>query len=354
MTWQDRESRYRDSDGRGGGFRAALGRIFGDADNPLGWALTLYRAWGITVRLHLVFLIFIVAELIHASVSSSGLGFQFALFGMVALFLLVLLHEYGHCIACRRVGGEADDILMWPLGGLATCLPPDHWRAHLWTAVGGPLVNVLLIPLFAGAVLVLTGEWRAVLFNPFSPGAGLAAAQLSDGTTPLWLIAVWWLHYANLILLAFNVLVPMYPMDGGRILQAILWRSLGYRRSMEIAVKIGLAAAIAMFVFAIVFGQTILIAIAIFGGITCWAEKKRLEFMGEDWLGGGHEFMPEPNWRGDREPPAPKPDRRKPDIDPEEIDAILAKISRQGMDSLTRTERRKLRRATSTDDRSND
>src|SRR4051812_5136754 len=104
--------------GRSGGdrFRDVMGRIFGDSRNIWGWSLPLYRAWGIQVRLHLLFLFMIGWQLIAALIHGGG-ELQWTAMWIGTLFGLVLLHEYGHCIACRWVGGTADQILLWPLGG---------------------------------------------------------------------------------------------------------------------------------------------------------------------------------------------------------------------------------------------
>src|SRR5213082_3368600 len=75
----------------------------------------------------------------------------FAFYEYVALFGIVLLHEFGHALACRQTGGYADRIVLWPLGGIAFVSPPRRPGAVLWSIVAGPLVNVLLFPLFFSA-----------------------------------------------------------------------------------------------------------------------------------------------------------------------------------------------------------
>jgi len=352
MSWQDRESRFQQHRGwRGGGFGGALRRVFGDGSNPLAWALPLFTVRLVAVRVHVVFVIYVLAELLHAGVRQGQVGVGYSAFAMGALFGLVLAHEFGHVLVCRRVGGDANEILMWPLGGLAMCMPPDRWRAHLATAAGGPLVNVLIVPITAAMLVLLTGSIGAAVFNPFVPGEALAHVRLPGGTSPTWLRLIWWVHFVNMVLLAFNVLVPMYPMDGGRIVQAILWGRMGYRSSMQVSVVIGLVAAGAMFVFGMVFNETMIAAIAIFGGITCWMERQRLQTVGPS--GGGVDlsaaFEHPDAWRDE---PAERPaTRSKREPDPTEIDRILAKISSRGMGSLTRAERRLLRRASGSERR---
>src|SRR5579859_5992575 len=74
----------------------------------------------------------------------------------LALFAIVLTHEFGHALACRSVGGTADTIMLWPLGGVAYVNPPQRPGATLWSIVAGPLVNVALLPIFAGALFSAT------------------------------------------------------------------------------------------------------------------------------------------------------------------------------------------------------
>jgi stage IV sporulation protein FB len=339
-----RES-LRDPDERGG-WRSVARRVFGGSENPLRWGFPLYTAWGILVRVHLFFPVFIAAELIRAVVPN-GPGLLFVAPLMLAFFVLVLLHEYGHCLACRRVGGEADEILMWPLGGLASCTPPHRWDASLWTTVGGPAVNaVLLVPLGL-AVWLLTGETRAAVFNPFAPGAVWILLD-SPGSTALHLlkITLWSFHYANALLLAFNVLIPMYPMDGGRIVHALLWRRLGHRDATRIAAIVGLVAAGVMAVFAIVFSELVLLALALFGGIICYTELQRLKFeqsaddavFAASLAADDETDTPPESKRAEKQ-------RAKAQDEQAEIDRILEKISTSGMDSLSRKERKTLERA---------
>jgi stage IV sporulation protein FB len=335
MGWEDR--RYEPRDG-GGGFRAVLRRIFGDGENFFDWALPLYKAWGIRVKLHLLFVFMIIAELVQ-SVSPTSMGIMHKAIGMVALFSLVLLHEYGHCFACRRVGGTADQILLWPLGGLASCTPPrHHWKPSLIITLGGPAVNLVLWPVFGGVLLLMGAGWDSLVFNPFNPGVAVPRQQ------GLWW--PWWLYYTNAILLIFNMVLPMYPMDGARTVQALLWRNMGYRRATTIMVNVGLVTAVGIGVFAISSGESRMLGLALFGGLTCYNEKRRLAMtVGEDHpaLAGydfdrGYQGMP-----GDEDERAEKAKQKrvkKEQADQVELDRILAKIAATGMGSLSKSEKK--------------
>jgi len=340
-----------DHERTGGGmsrFRQIVGRIFGDAENPLGWALTVGRVSGITVRLHLFFLIYVIAQLLWSIPSSHG-GIGYMALAMSGLFFIVLLHEFGHCFACRKVGGEADDILMWPLGGLASCAPPHNWRAHFVTAAGGPMVNVVIFPLTGGALL-LAGKADAIFFNPFDP---LIAVGTLDSW---WVVGLWWAHYLNLLILAFNVLLPMFPMDGGRLMHALLWRRSSYRQATETTVLVGLVTAGVVGVVAIVSEETLLLAIAIFGGLMCWRERQVIRADADltyapeagtiSGAGFGHVAMEEESPAERKRRERMQKERAKAAKEQAEEDRILAKIAAHGMQSLTRVEKRTLKKAT--------
>lgn len=338
MVW-----RAGDGGSGGGRWRSALGRVFGDGQNPLSWALPLYSAWGIRVRIHIFFILIILFELLGAMVMNRA-GLAFIAPVMFGLFLMVLLHEYGHCIACRAVGGEADEILMWPLGGLAYCRPPHDWRSDLWTTLGGPAVNVVLAAPLGGLVLLLGGGWDALMFNPFEPMAVMSGLGGS-----YWLVIAWSMYFTNAILLAFNVLLPMYPMDGGRILHALLWARMGHARATRIAVSVGLGIAIAVALFSFVTGQTRLLGVAVFGAVTCWMERKRLEMMGgmedEAWRGGGGGAAAGAG-AAERERRRRAKEAERERAEQAEVDRLLDKIRDHGMQSLSGKERKFLERAT--------
>jgi stage IV sporulation protein FB len=347
LGWQDRQFEYGGPDG--GGIGGWFRRVFANGENPLTWAFPIYKVWGITVKIHIFFVIFVVAMLIR-SLAPAQAGFVSTLLMMAGLFGIVLLHEYGHCFACRRVQGEADEIMLWPLGGLASCNPPHRWQAHLVTVVGGPMVNVILWPILGLGVWGLTGSWGDVFFNPFQPLEVLSGLTFRSGATSYLLDAAWWLYFLNLILLAFNVLLPMYPMDGGRIVQALLWRKMGYHRSMQLATTLGLVMAVVVAVAAMLFGQVMIMGIALFGGITCWVQQQQLKFMGDPAMAG---YDSDRGFAGMPDDPGPKEPGKRQKKQAErraqheaEIDRILEKISRDGMGSLTAKEKKLLSKDT--------
>jgi Zn-dependent protease len=107
--------------------------------------LPLFRLAGIQVSLHFTW--FIVAALEFTQFSRRYHSPIWGWWEYLALFLIVLLHEFGHAFACRQTGGQADRIVLWPLGGVAFVKPPERPGAYLWSIAAGPLVNVLLFPI---------------------------------------------------------------------------------------------------------------------------------------------------------------------------------------------------------------
>jgi hypothetical protein len=246
---------------------------------------------------------------------------------------------------------------MWPLGGLAFCRPPHHWRAHLVTAIGGPLVNVAIFVVLAPVLGLLTGQWLGVAIpNPLA----ITLPILTDGRQPLWLVAIYLTHYTSLIILLFNLL-PVFPLDGGRIVQAGLWPRFGYVHSMRLAVYTGYVGAIGLLIFALVLQDMMLGFIAVFGGITCYITIKQLEWT-ETFMGEQDDVFAESLWGTaddtDDEEQAASPttmsraERRAAkqaeaeEAESREIDRILAKIASEGIEKLTGRERQLLQKAT--------
>ena len=335
--------------GRFGGLTRAFSRLFENPDNPLGWSLKVFTAWKIDVRVHLATILFVVFMLLW-SIPTAHAGIEFMTISMASLLLIVLLHEFGHCFACRAVGGEADRIVMLPIGGLALVRPRDDWRSNFITTAGGPLVNVALVPLCVVA-LSLAGLADHILFNPLDPIGVIRdpAFQASNTAAAYAKVALWWFHYLNLIILAFNVLIPAYPLDGGRLLQAALWSKIGYQRATEITCTLGLVAAMTLAVFGLVFNQSMVVVIAVFAGWSCWVERKRLRSP-DELADMGHSLgaasRPTEDAEIAREERLEAKRRHAQQREQEELDRILEKISQSGMDALTRAERRTLHDAT--------
>ncbi|MBU6410925.1 MAG: hypothetical protein KGR98_11125, partial [Verrucomicrobia bacterium] len=120
-------------------------------------SIRLFRLFGITVYLHWSWFLVLVyfLTILH------GVPPVLIVLVCVSLFAIVLMHEFGHQLACRQVGGQTHDIVLWPLGGVAYVSPPQRPGATLWSIAAGPLVNVLLFPIFGALFwLAVSAGWQ--------------------------------------------------------------------------------------------------------------------------------------------------------------------------------------------------
>lgn len=344
MSWRDRE--YRD------GREAAGGGAMGAAMSLLNGCVPLGRWFGIRVRLHASLIVFIALSLAFGPSVNQGLGVADIATAMGLLFGIVLLHEFGHCLASASVGGRPEEIILSPIGGLAMVPSPHRAGASFIVSAGGPAVNVLICVVCGGALLLMTGGM--VPLNPFRPQPPMSFLMDS---VPYYL---WWTFSISYILLLFNLL-PIYPLDGGQLMQAMLWPKLGYARSMEVASATGMAGSVVMGLFGLVVGQLMLVMIAVFGYLYCHQRRTMIREMGagamigsaEYGFGGGAEA--ELQW-GQHEAKHKRLSRRAirkiqrlaeaERREQQRIDAILEKVSAHGIKSLHWWERRALYRAT--------
>lgn len=216
----------------------------------LSGSFKLFRVAGIQVYLHWSWLLVGYLELQFRSNAYTNKIWAVAEY--LTLFAIVLLHEFGHALACRQVGGEANEIVLWPLGGIAFVSPPPRPGAFLWSIAAGPLVNVLLVPVTIGAFML----GRAQGLAETNPDADLFL--LNAGVL------------MNLGLLIFNIL-PIYPLDGGQILQSLLWFIMGRATSLMVVCVIGMVAAVGIVALAVLLQSIWLGFVAFFTIFRCWA-----------------------------------------------------------------------------------
>ena len=169
----------------------------------------------------------------------------------LALFVIVLLHEFGHALACRQVGGTANRILLWPFGGVAYVDPPQRPGATLWSIAAGPLVNVVLFPI----LLALVTTVRSLGWAHTAPDAYQFVRSV------LWI---------DIGLLVFNIL-PVYPLDGGQILRSLLWFVMGRARSLMAAVVVGVLGVVGFILLAVRIGDRWLGLISLYLLMSCWS-----------------------------------------------------------------------------------
>jgi Zn-dependent protease/CBS domain-containing protein len=211
----------------------------------MGWSIRLFSVGGTAVRIHLTFFLLLAfVAVVGWRAGGAPVAIDQLIF-IVLLFVCVVLHEFGHVFAARAYGIRTSDVTLLPIGGVASLeRMPEKPGQEIVVALAGPAVNLVI----AVALAVVLGA-----------GFDLSQmAQLDEARSSL----TGRVAAANLMLCVFN-LIPAFPMDGGRVLRALLAVRLGYTRATRVAATIGQALA---FVFALVglLGNPLLILIAVF------------------------------------------------------------------------------------------
>ncbi|MFT3788746.1 MAG: M50 family metallopeptidase [Tepidisphaeraceae bacterium] len=344
MAFEDRDY-YRDQPEATGLARLGRWLLYG--------RVPLFTAFGIRVQAHSSLIITIVLML------TLGVGLKYVwqdqVIAACTLFVIILLHEFGHCFAARWMGGEADEIVMHPLGGLALARPPQRWWPSFVTSAGGPLVNVFICVVSGSLLFIRSGRlpWLPFYIEPFKP---------FDGWTDVawWCYWIYQLSWTNLL---FN-LMPIFPLDGGRMTQEILWRFIGFYRSMVASCTVGIVASIVAIMIGVASFQFWLLILAIMGLMTCMQMRRQVveagpyAFEEEDGsFAAAHEpwSKRDADDRRERAREAKKQAKLNKQqeklaaqarADETRLDEVLAKISTHGKDSLTRGEKRFLEEMT--------
>jgi Zn-dependent protease/CBS domain-containing protein len=217
----------------------------------MGGSFKIGRAFGIDVKVHWTFFL-LLAFFAFAGYQRTGspLNALVTTLVILALFLCVLLHEYGHSLVAQRLGIETKDITLLPIGGVARLKSlPEKPMDEVKIAIAGPLVNVVLAPIFFGVALLL--------------GDGLTTpANILEGVQSAGQVFAY-LGFINVALVVFN-LIPAFPMDGGRVLRGLLAARLGAVRATDIASAVGQFFAVAFFLIGLLGGNFLLALVAVF------------------------------------------------------------------------------------------
>jgi len=222
----------------------------------MGNSIRLFRVKGIDIRVHITFPLILVWAAIQFG-WLNGLGMDGAIFGIIVtllLFSIVVLHELGHSIAALNYGVPVKQIVLLPIGGVAQLARmPEKPVQEFVIAIAGPLVNVGLAVIF-GIVGILAG-FNLTIGNLSSSMLDIANASFSSVFA--------YVFISNLFLAGFNLL-PAFPMDGGRVLRALLATRMSYPRATAIAVTIGQGMAWLLGLYGFLGGGFFMVLIAIF------------------------------------------------------------------------------------------
>jgi Zn-dependent protease len=330
--------------------------------NLLTWSLPLGHLFGIPIRIHVLFPVVVLGLILREVFPPprSGPGFPVvACILMGLLFVSVLLHELGHCYGARLVDGEAREILLWPLGGLAFMDVPHTPRANFIAAAAGPAVNVLLC-LTAALFLLVSGFRPSLnpLWDPYRPqlynwkeranyaskdapeedkmfvavlkdaseARHLKATEVKadnhqwvwdghpDTTVEPLVLGQWqWqtllaqLFWINYILFLLNVVLIAFPMDGGRMFQCLLWPRLGFRQSMLTTIYAGFVVILVLLVYAVARDSVLALGLAGFIFISSGQQLILLETGGEESVFGYDFSQGYTSLERDRPPPRRRP-----------------------------------------------
>jgi hypothetical protein len=250
--------------------------------------------------------------------------------------------------------GDAQEILMWPLGGLAYVEVPHTPRANFVTTLAGPLVNVLLC-IFSGAAVVYVGQ-----HIPWDPRYLPMPAEAETPAWQVWLARFFWLNW---ILFLFNMLLVGFPMDAGRLFQCALWPRFGFRQATMAAVVAGFITALVVGVIAIIDKENgiLFLCLALFIFVTCRQQYIILEHGSEDSVFGYDFSQGYTSLERDQPPRRRRPNvvqrwlarraQRKMQLEMEQreaeeqrMDELLEKVQRLGLHALNDEERRFLTR----------
>jgi Zn-dependent protease len=384
--------------------------------DPMSWALPLFRAFGIPVKLHIFFIIITLGLFLRVvAAEHNPIGaLDVFLVTVVLLFGIILLHEFGHCFGARAVGGEAKEILIWPLGGLAMVDVPHNPRALFVTTAAGPGVNVLIC-VFAAAAMSVGGYLPSLnpVADPFvskvhnfrdgrdytsvyglklyKQGTAESAfppdnefekllrsmggkdrialppawcAEIADQLAPLgieravapsWVVWLNRLFFLSWVLFLFN-LIPAYPLDGGQLLQSVVWARSDYRRGVMVAAYSGYIVAVLFLIVSVWKNEALFMGLALFMLYQSSMRLVMLEAEGGEFgdFSAGYTSLerddePAPRvkrpgffarWRQARKARKAQMEMETRARDEERKELLLEKIAANGMGSLTDEERR--------------
>jgi Zn-dependent protease/predicted transcriptional regulator len=224
----------------------------------MGWTITIGRVGGTEIKVHLTFFILVAFWGMAGYQQGGPAGAVAACVLLFALFACVLLHEFGHILMARRFGVRTPDVILLPIGGVARLERiPDEPKQELLIALAGPGVTLAIV-LILYALLALGGV--APRFGALEPAGPFLQTLMR----------------VNFYLLVFN-LFPAFPMDGGRVLRALLASRIGQVAGTRIAARFGQASAVVAGLYALSTGQPLLALVSLFVFLGAGAEAAAVE-----------------------------------------------------------------------------
>lgn len=311
--------------------------------NPLAWSLPIGRLAGIRLRLHFLFLVYAVLLVLRGMFGpgdAAGLhGLRTVAMALGALLYVVAHREWCRALVVRAAGGSADEVTLWPLGTLQGIDPAPGWVPALLAACIGPAASAAQLATVGVVLAGVEGDWAAAFPDPFS-AAWLATPH------PWWHEALWFVQWTG-IQVALLSLLPMLPLDGGRVAEAIIIRRRGAFDAPRVAAAFTLGAAALVGLVAAVRDLATVMAVAIacagYAAFMLWRLRAGDAVAGAGWAAPEARAEPDPDEEARRDAARRREERA---AEEREVDRILSKIARDGRESLTDAERSALARAT--------
>lgn len=322
-------------------------------DTILTYGFPLGRLGG--ARFRVSFLFPVVAVALTWRFRFVELGLEYALLATGILLFSVLLHELAHLVIARSTGGEMDDVLLWPLGGLEEPYGRGYWQDHLQTMLAGPVTNLLLA---ASCLLIISGDDALRLLNPLTPFYVLQDESLLTSICRLAFVI-------NVCLFAINM-IPVTPFDSGVLLRTYLTSRFTEPEGRDLMIRLGLIFGLLGMLTGIMFDFAAVVAVSAFVMILHLHESVRwfettdrfddqdeLEYsypvadeFGEAFEDDGEFFRTEvesdgghqevlDRWRHQREQERVREEREAQEREEQQVDRILQKIHLHGRESLS-------------------
>lgn len=321
------------------------------------WSFPFGRLAGVTLRMSWLMPVALIWLTFR-------LGLPSAVLTWCILFFSILLHEFGHIFSARAFGLNADQILLWPLGGLAEIERTDDSRSNFWVAAFGPIVNLLIaIPASYFALSGPDGMRWTQLLNPFDITVHSDIVHRGLPINELMQIV----FSINWLLLTVN-LIPATPLDGGRMLRSILESRMARRKARELSFRVSIGAGITLFLAGMFFTSSPMLmgfgTFILIGALLEWVQMKLIEPQQEGYMGydfsAGYTSLGDPDelepvaaenqkgfierWKEKRANAKRLKEETEQQIAEESLDQLLEKVHSHGMSSLTSAEKRMLER----------
>jgi stage IV sporulation protein FB len=304
------------------------------------WSFRLIRLFRTDVRIHWSLLAFFIYYVIRGAQHGGGVVLLalFVLLPYLVLLVTVVMHEFGHVFAARHYGLPVDEIVLTPIGGVAL-LGASAWspRSEFVIAACGPLVNVGLATVATAAYLAMGGPLHWDMLLPIA----------SDGFASLWgdgrigLLLLYDFVQMQMVLFLFNVLMVAYPLDGGRMVFAALWKLKGYRRGLTTSCTVAKVVAVGMGIVGLVTFSPMLMVIAAFVFLQAAMTRKRIPMLREPDTRYHEALRRQRSQRAAQDGWVEAWRRRRED---RQTARAIEKVEREGIHSLTTRERELLRK----------